>query len=282
MRNINLFLLILFTGMSLEVSLCGAQDSAGDLAKAAQNPVANMISLPLQNNTYFGIGPDDDKTANVLNIQPVIPVNFGKWNLINRIIAPVIYLPDLTNGIAELPNQQDTGSEFGLGDVNYSGFLSPAKPGKIIWGIGPAISVPTATDDQLGSGKWSAGPTAVVLTSEGPWLLGALARNIWSFAGDSDREDVNQFLLQPFINYNMANGWYLTTSPIITANWERNSDDRWLLPIGGGVGRIFHIGKQAMNAQVQGFYNIETPQFGPDWTLRFQLQFLFPKKKQSN
>ena len=243
-------------------------DDQAALAQAAQNPVANMISLPLQNNTNFGVGPGDD-TQNILNIQPVIPVSLSdNWNLITRTIAPVIYQPEMVPG---------TGSEFGLGDINTTLFFSPAKPGKLIWGLGPAFSFPTATDDVLGTDKWSAGPSAVALTIHGPWVIGGLASNLWSYAGDDDRADVNQFLFQYFINYNMADGWYLSSAPIITANWEADSGNQWTIPFGGGVGKIFKIGKQAMNAQMQAFYNVEKPDGGADWTLRLQLQFLFPK-----
>ena len=244
-----------------------AEDQAA-LAQAAQNPVANMISLPLQNNTNFGVGPGDD-TQNILNIQPVIPVSLSQnWNLITRTIAPVVYQPEMVPG---------AGSEFGLGDINATLFFSPAKPGKLIWGLGPVFSFPTATDDVLGTDKWSAGPSAVALTINGPWVIGGLASNLWSYAGDDDRADVNQFLFQYFINYNLADGWYLSSAPIITANWEADSGNQWTIPFGGGVGKIFKIGKQAMNAQVQAFYNVEKPDGGADWTLRLQLQFLFPK-----
>jgi len=243
-------------------------DDQAALAQAAQNPVANMISLPLQNNTNFGVGPGDD-TQNILNIQPVIPVSLSEnWNLITRTIAPVIYQPEIVPG---------TGSEFGLGDINATLFFSPAKPGKLIWGLGPAFSFPTATDDVLGTDKWSAGPSVVALTINGPWVIGGLASNLWSYAGDDDRADVNQFLFQYFINYNMADGWYLSSAPIITANWKADSGNQWTIPFGGGVGKIFKIGKQAMNAQMQAFYNVEKPDGGADWSLRLQLQFLFPK-----
>jgi hypothetical protein len=252
-----------------------AQDQA-DLAKAAQNPVAAMISLPVQNNTLFGVGPGDD-TANVLNIQPVIPFTVGDWNIISRTIAPLIYLPDLTSGLPELPEGVNGGSTFGLGDINQSFYLSPAQPGPIIWGIGPSLTLPTATDENIGSEKWSAGPAAVVLAQPGPWVVGSLVRQLWSFAGDSDRQDVSQLLIQPFVNYNMADGWYLVSAPVITANWEADSDDRWTVPIGGGFGKIFKIGDQPINAQLSGLRNVEHPQYGPEWIMRFQLQLLFPK-----
>ena len=263
---------LLFSTTVIIATTMLAQDARADetteLAQAAQNPVANMISLPLQNNTNFGIGPDDD-TQNILNIQPVVPIGLSEdWNLITRTIAPVIYQPEIVDG---------TGSEFGLGDINTTLFLSPAKPGKLIWGVGPAFSFPTATDDVLGTDKWSAGASVLALTIQGPWVVGGLASNLWSFAGDDDRADVNQFLFQYFINYNMADGWYLSSAPIITANWEADSGNQWTVPFGGGVGKIFKIGNQPINAQVQAFYNVEAPDNGPDWSMRLQLQFLFPK-----
>jgi len=206
----------------------------------------------------------------VLNIQPVIPINLARnWNLITRTIAPVIYQPDVTSR---------SGGEFGLGDINLTLFLSPAKSGKLIWGIGPIVSLPTATDKTLGTDKWAAGPSVVLLTMPGPWVLGVLANNIWSFAGDNDRPDVNQLLLQYFINYNFEGGWYLTSAPINTANWEADNDNRWTIPIGGGGGKVFRVGKQPLNFQTQAFYNVEKPDLGPEWSLRVQLQFLFPKK----
>jgi hypothetical protein len=252
-----------------------AQDSE-DLAKAAQNPVAAMISLPFQNNTFFDVGPDDD-VANVLNIQPVIPIGIGPVNLINRTIVPLIYLPDVTAGLAELPEGVSGGETFGLGDINYTGFLSPANSGEITWGIGPSISIPTATDKKLGTQKWSAGPSAVALVQPGPFVIGTLARQLWSFAGDDDRSDVSQMLIQPFANYNMAGGWFLTSAPIITANWEASSDDTWEVPLGGGGGRVFKIGPQPVNMSLQAYYNVEKPRFGPDWSLRFTVALLFPK-----
>jgi hypothetical protein len=264
-----LFVGFLMFGIMILTDKAGAEDKGTeDLAKAAQNPVADLISLPLQNNTNFGVGPGDD-VQNVVNIQPVIPFKLSEdWNLITRTIAPVIYQPELVPG---------TGSEFGLGDINTTLFLSPAKPGGVIWGVGPIFSFPTASDKVLGSEKWSAGPSAVALTIRGPWVVGALANNLWSYAGDDDRKDVNQFLFQYFINYNLPKGWYISSAPIITANWKADSGDQWTVPFGGGVGKIFRIGKQPMNAQVQAFYNVEKPENGADWTLRLQLQFLFPK-----
>ena len=238
------------------------------LAKAAQNPVANMISFPIQNNTNFGIGPYS-RDQDVLNFQPVIPLHITKnWNLITRTILPVIWQPN--------PSQPSQGW-YGLGDLNPSLFFSPAKPGKLIWGVGPALVFPTATANQLGQGKVSAGPGVVVLTTPGHWVIGALANNVWSFAGSGSRPPVNQFLLQYFINYNMKGGWYVTTAPIITANWRASNGNDLTLPFGGGFGRIMKIGFQPTNLQVQFFGNAKYPAGTSPWGMRFQIALLYPK-----
>jgi len=259
------YVLVLFMAL---LAVPGLGQDEADLAKQTQNPVSDLISVPFQNNTNFGIGPGDD-TQNVLNIQPVWPFKLNeRWNLITRTIVPVISQPSVLTG---------NDSEFGVGDINFSAFFSPAKPGKWIWGIGPSLLFPTATDNALGTEQWGAGPTAVLLTMNGPWVYGGLINQIWSYAGDNDRADVSQLLLQPFVNYNMPDGWYLVSAPVITANWEASSDSTWTVPMGGGIGKIFKIGKQPVNASLQGYYNIEKPRMGADWTLRAQLQLLFPK-----
>jgi hypothetical protein len=238
------------------------------LAKQAQNPIASLISVPFQNNFNFGVGPNDDLQY-TLNIQPVLPFKLNdSWNVISRTVLPLVYQPVLAPGV---------GDTFGLGDIQEQLYFSPNKASSFIWGVGPVLQFPSATDMTLGFGKWAAGPGAVGLIMKGPWVAGALANNIWSYAGDDDRMDVNVLTVQPFVNYNLPDGWYLTTSPIITANWEANSDNRWTVPIGGGVGKIFRIGTQPLNAQLASYYNIEHPDGAADWQIRFQIQFLFPK-----
>lgn len=247
-----------------------AQDDAQahmDLAKTSQNPIANIYSLPLQNNTDFNVGPAE-ATNNTLNIQPIVPVTVGKVSIINRFILPVRWQGALVEGI---------GSVSGLGDLSYTPYFSPAAAGKLIWGLGPAFSFPTATDDRLGSGKWAAGPGVVLLTAPGNWVIGALAQNTWSFAGDEDRSDVNFFFSQYFVTYNLQEGWYLTSGPIITANWEADSGDQWTVPFGGGAGKLHRFGKLPIDFQVQVFYNVVKPEFGADWSLRVQAKALFPK-----
>lgn len=260
--------------------LMGAEQTSNELAKQAQNPVANMISLPFQNNTNFDIGPEGDEVQNVLNIQPVIPITLNEnWNLITRTIIPVLSQPDFyTTG---------EGRVTGLGDITLSTFFSPSDSGPFTWGAGPIFLFPTAFDgplggisdsggESLGSDKWGAGISAVGLMMPGNWVIGSLFSNVWSFAGSGDR-DINLFTWQYFINYNLPKGWYLTSAPIITANWEADSDNTWTIPFGGGVGKLFTIGRQPVNTQISAYFNAEKPEFGPDWQLRFQVQFLFPK-----
>jgi len=248
------------------------EDEAAELARAVQNPVADLISLPFQNNTNFGFGPRE-RTQNVLNIQPVIPLDVNEdWLLITRTIVPIVSNPSFRNG-------QDR--ESGLGDTVLTGFFSPKDRnkwigGSVLWGAGPAILLPTSTDDQLGPGQLGAGPSAVFLGMTGPWVVGTLLSQVWSFAGGSD---VSLFTLQPFVNYNLSGGWYLTSSPVITANWKASDSDTWTVPLGGGFGRIFRLGSlPPMNTLLQALYNVEKPDnVGPEWSLRLSMQLLFPR-----
>jgi hypothetical protein len=251
-----------------------AADADEDLRAKTQNPVGSLISLPFENNIDFGA---DDGTAYILNFQPVVPVTIGKWNLINRVILPIAYVPGLFGGMPGLPSGSEGDGAFGVGDLNYSVFLSPAEAGKIIWGIGPSITFKSASDDQLGSGKWSAGATAVVLSQPKPWSVGILVRQLWSFAGDDARDDVSQFLMQPFANYNFDGGWFLFSDPAITANWKAGSGQKWTVPLGLGFGRVFNIGKQPVNMRLGIFGNVVRPDFAPKAALKFTVQLLFPK-----
>jgi hypothetical protein len=257
-----------------------AGNDTADLAKATQNPVASLISVPFQNNSNFGVGPYN-RTQDVLNVQPVIPARISEnWMLISRIIQPIVWQPTAA---------ANTGGEYGFGDMNPTFFLSPAKPGKLIWGVGPAIVIPTATSTSLGQGKLSFGPSVVALTQPGPWTIGALVNNVFSVAGSPHRPYVNQMLLQPFINYNMKKGWYLTTGPIITANWRSkgsgeaaNGNDTtggsvWTVPVGGGAGRIMRLGFQPVNISASFYGNAVHPPGASSWGMRLQIALLYPK-----
>jgi len=234
------------------------------LAQKSQNPVADMISVPFQYNLNFGVGPDNDEQS-ILNIQPVYPMKLTEsWNLIHRTIIPVVDQPDPVN-------------KSGLSDIQYQGYLTPAKPKGLIWGIGPVVTMPTASDDKLGTEKWSAGPGLVVLKIEGPWVVGGVANNTMSFAGDDDRASVNQFFAQYFINYNWPD-FYFSSGPAITANWQADGGDQWTVPFGGGFGKIFKPKRlPPLNAKFGAYYNVEKPHDAADWQLQIQVAVLFPK-----
>jgi hypothetical protein len=262
-----------------------AVDETAALAKATQNPVASLISVPLQNNSNFGIGPYN-RTGDVFNIQPVIPMKLSdKVMLINRIIQPIVWQPY---------SSQPTGGQFGFGDMNPTFFLSPVKAGKLIYGVGPTFIIPTASSTQTGQGKFSLGPSVVLLVQPGRWTVGVLISNQFSVAGSAHRPNVNQMVLQYFVNYNLKKGWYVTTSPIVTANWnstgtgeaatgnDTTGGNTWTLPFGGGVGRIMRLGFQPVNLSAAFYGNAIHPQGGSPWNMRLQIALLYPKmpKKQ--
>ncbi len=247
-----------------------AEMSAEELAKLAQNPVGNLISLPFQNNTNFNVGPDSG-TQNILNIQPVIPISIsGEWNIITRTIVPVISMPALGPG---------TEREDGIGDTVFTAFLSPAKPGAWIWGLGPVLQLPTNTSDELGNKNWGLGASFVVLHLDhgSPWVYGVLVNNIWSLSSSKQGGAYSTGLVQPFVNYNFKQGFYLTSAPIMTVDWKAASGQQWTVPLGGGVGKIFHLGKLPVNAQLSAYYNVVHPDDGANLQIRAQLQFMFPK-----
>jgi hypothetical protein len=260
-----------------------AQNTAA-LAKATQNPVASLISVPIQNSSNFGVGPYN-RTQDVINIQPVIPLRISEnWNLITRIIQPIVWQPYPAS---------TTGGQSGIGDMNPAFFLSPAKPGKLIWGAGPTIVIPTATSPLVGQGKLSMGPSVVALTQPGAWTLGVLVNNVFSIVGSSHRPAVNQMLLQYFINYNLKKGWYISSAPIVTANWHTRASGEdadgnetpaggvWTVPFGGGVGRIMRLGFQPVNITAQFYASAVHPPGASPWGMRLQIALLYPKRPKA-
>ena len=254
-----------------------AAGNAEELRKEAQNPIASLISVPVQPTWNFNTGLAD-RTQNVTLIQPVIPVSVSKdWNLITRWITPIVFQPV---PVAQPPGAplQTTGVS-GLGDMNPSFFLSP-KRSRIIWGVGPTFVLPTATNTKyLGQGKLSMGPTFVALVQPPHFTIGFLANNYWSVAGHSniDKPAVNQFLLQWFVNYNMKKGFYLVTAPIVTANWRAPNGGQWVTPFGGGVGRIMKLGFQPVNISAQFYGNVVHPAGASPWAMKLSIAFLFPQ-----
>lgn len=247
-----------------------AQQSEEEIAKAAQNPVAAMISLPLQYNYDQNIGPLEDGHKNYINVQPVIPFSLNEdWNLISRTIVPVIWQSDLFPG---------AGSQSGIGDTTASLFFSPKKPtsGGWIWGVGPVFYLPTASDDLLGADKWGAGPTAVFLKQEHGFTYGALMNHIWSVGGDSDRADISNTFLQPFFSYTTKTHTTFAVNTESSYNWET---EQWSVPINLLVKQLVKVGEQRLQLTAGARYWADSPDnIGPQgWGARFEVSFLFPK-----
>ncbi|HLN49272.1 MAG TPA: hypothetical protein VK251_07150 [Steroidobacteraceae bacterium] len=267
--NTRAFRAAAFAAIMVGASAARAELSEEELAKIAQNPVGNLISVPFQENMNLNAGPYE-KNLSVLNIQPVIPIDVNDdWNIITRWILPVISQP------AYAPNQ---GRTTGIGDIQITAFLSPAKPGAWIWGVGAITQQPTHSDPLLGNDNSGYGPSFVVLHLDkgDPWVYGVLVNNVWS-SNNSTAPSYNNGLMQPFLNYNFKSGTYLTSSPIMTVNWQAKSSNQWTVPMGGGVGKIFHFGKLPVNSQLSGYYNVARPDFAPNWQIRLQVQLMFPK-----
>ena len=244
-----------------------------DAEKAAANPVAKKISLEYQSVFQFDYG-DEEKTGYVGMFQPVLPFSLGPINFINRPILPIIALPEVTlNDDGQIPGLPvppigTPGEKFkksGLGDITYQLFLSPAKPGKVIWGVGPALTFPTATDPLLGNEKFAAGPAFVALAQPGKMTVGVLAMNSWSYAGKSDRADTNQFMLQYFASYGLGGGWAIATQPLMTANWKADGK-RWLVPIGGGINKVLK-GKVPVQVKFHAYWHAARPHSASNWQL---------------
>lgn len=239
------------------------------LAKQLANPIASLISVPLQSNWDRNIGPLEAGRRYTLNVQPVIPVSLSTdWNLINRVILPIIDQSDVFPG---------AGSQFGFGDTVASFFLSPKQPtaGGWIWGAGPVALLPTGTDDLLGTGRWALGPTGVALRQAGSWTYGALANHLWSLGGSSGRADVNSTFLQPFFAYTTGNAWSFTLLAEATYDWEREDES---IPFAFMVGKVFSLGGQAMQLSAGPRYYARNFDNGPKgWGARLSFVLLFPR-----
>lgn len=241
--------------------------AAAKLAEQLANPVAALISVPLQSNLDFGAGPDGDGLQYKLNVQPVIPISLNdEWNLISRTIVPYVYQENVLG----------TSSQSGLSDTVQSLFFSPKSPtsGGWIWAVGPVLLLPTATDSLLGSEKWGAGPTALVLKQEKGWTYGVLGNHLWSFAGDGSREEVNATFLQPFLTYITRKQTTFALNTESTYDW---SNSQWTVPLNLSVSQLVKIGSMPVSFMLGGRCYAEKPDNGPEWGLRFQVTLLFPK-----
>jgi hypothetical protein len=240
---------------------------ATELAELDENPVARLIRLQLEDNIQFGFGPSNG-TLNFLRIEPTVAFNLSKrLSLITREIFPIVHQP--------FPEPAD-----GLGDIAVQLFLAPRKKSNLFWGVGPIFVFPSATKNIIGTEKWSVGPAVVVGYRAGRWVFGTIVNQLWSFAGADDRKAVNAMTLRPFVYFNFYHGWFLVSSPSIVASW--NADDinhLWLIPVGGGVGKLFKVGSKGkgIKTSLEAYDHVKAPPVGPDWQIRFQLTFLFPR-----
>jgi hypothetical protein len=209
--------------------------------------------------------PTSGKTEGSYSIQPVWPFSLSEdWKVITYTILPVLQVP--------VPGED---TKVGLGDTLINLYVAPKQPGAIIWGAGPAILLPTRTDPSLGPNTLGLGPSAILYYERGQASAGVVLQNIWSLGGSGINE-ANVLGAQYFITYNLPKGWFLYSNATISANWLAASEDRWTVPVGGGFGRVFNIGKQSVSLSAQAFYNVVTPRTGPDTTGIVQLSFLFP------
>jgi hypothetical protein len=275
MRNQRIRVLLTSCLFALVPSLALAQqaappaaDESADLAKKLANPISDLVSVPMQFNWEQNVGPNE-QTRFILNVQPVMPFALNKnWNLIARVILPLVSQPALFEGGSPA---------FGVSDVFTSFFFSPSGGG-LTWGVGPAISLPSTTIPTLGSGKWSAGPTAVVLKQTGKWTYGALFNQVWSFSGSPDRSDVNQMFLQPFLAFQATKTLTVTLQSETTANWEV-TEGRWTVPVNLLFSKLSTFGVFPASYQVGvGVFPVH-PDVGPSWKVRGAIVILLPNRR---
>jgi hypothetical protein len=250
----------------LGVEVARADSDESDQAKLAQNPVANLISVPFQDNIGLNEGPGGG-ALNILDVEPVIPIAVNNdWNIITRTIVPVVSAPSVEGNRIN-----------GIGDTIFTPFLSPAHTNGWIWGVGPEIQAPTHSNTVLGNNNWGVGPSFVILhlAHDSPWLYGVLINNIWS-VGRGKSPAFSSGLIEPFVDYNLRGGWYLVSNPIITVDWKAPGSQQWTVPLGGGAGKIVHFGLLPINVQLSAYYSVVRPTLEPNWQLRVQVQLLFP------
>lgn len=240
-----------------------------ELAKASQNPVADLTTIPVQFNWFTGGGFGDQTMMQTL-IQPVLPLPLAKgWNVVSRTVVPLISTP--MGGWYESRAK-------GIGDIQEQIYFSPTKEQKVIYGFGPVFSFPTSTNEVWATGQFAIGPDAVILVMPGKWVVGAIANNLWRFAGSDETTAISSFYIQYFVNYNLKKGWSLGTAPSITANWNADEGQQWTVPVGLNISKITAIGKQPLSVNIQYYNNVVRPDAAGANQIRITVGFLFPRK----
>lgn len=246
-------------------SATAGKPSVDELVKLKQNPVSGLRQVIFQADVSPDL-PASGKTEGTYSLQAVWPFSLGQdWRLVTYTILPVIQMP--------LGNGQSTA--VGLGDALLNFYVTPKKPGALVWGAGPAVLLPTRSNPDLGSDCLGIGPSALLYYAKDAWGAGVVLQNVWSLGG-SGVNKVNELSAQYFLNYNLPHGWFLYSNATVTADWTAADGDRWTVPVGGGAGKVFNIGKQSVSASLQGLSNVVTPPGGAKWSVVFQFSLLFP------
>lgn len=268
-------------GMST-VNATSITDSVQDFRARAQNPLSSTYSIPIK----YVYHDADNGGVSVGSVNPIIPVSLGSWNIINQLSLNFIGTPGGVHGIAQLPEPYSGSGASGLGDTTFTSLFSPVSSGNFSWAVGPTFVFPTdtlfnSTEDrrsrQLGSGKFSMGPSFMIVSQPQPWTLGLNIKQIWSVLGSSSRNNVSQMELKPFVNYNLSDDWYLLSDMDMIANWNNGNNQQWTVPVGGGVGKLFAVGKDAVNIRAESYYNPIRPDRGAEWSANLTMQYLFGK-----
>ena len=249
------------------------------IIKLSQNPVGNIAVVPFQNNFNYGVGPYT-RFQYLLNVQPVIPFQLNpNLSLIARTIIPDVLVQPSFAPPSVCASSYGCGSTSGLGDIQEQLYFGPkTKPGALIWGAGPIFQVPSASPGSLGAGKWAVGPAAAALVMPGHIVAGILVTQLWSFAGQANRPNINAGLFQPFFNYNLKDGWALSTAPIITTNWDA-PQNKWAVPLGGGIAKTFKSGDQLMSISALYYTYVTRPLTNPQTNLKIVWSLLYPIKR---
>lgn len=256
------------------VALLTVADSAAQSVSENNQVPERFFALPVELDLDAGADGGD---ASSLKFAPLYRITLNSdWSLIN---LNLIVLADTPGGIPGSPgNPSPVAGEriFGLGDLTHASFLTPRRTGNFIYGFGGILNIPTATDNILGSGKWSAGPAFRITYRKGPWNIGFFGGNYWSFAGSNSRADIHQFLVRGAIRRDLSNNWYLVSAPMITANWNAPSSQKWVIPLGGGLGRQLGPDARPWAVSLQAYVNVIKPDGAPDWVLRLGIVAAIP------